>query len=85
MAAFEQEIRAIPLWLLREYLKELGARPARSGELRGEGWSARLARIEDYRIGSLCVGQVRMELNGDEETIERVRRALEPKLRRAGG
>ena len=64
-----REIRALPIWLLREYLEGAGGRSLDDGAVEGPGWIARLTQIEDYRIGSLAVGQVR----------------LEPKLLRAGG
>lgn len=85
MPIYERTVTGISLWLLREYLEELGAREDERGWLRGEGWQARLTPIEDYRIGSLSVGQVKLEMTGEEQAVERVRRALEPKLMRAGG
>ena len=83
--AFERVVTGVPLWLLRAYLEELGGRPDADGLLRGDGWQARLAQVEDYQIGSLRVGQVRLELDGQAEAVDRVRRALEPRLMRAGG
>lgn len=82
---FVQEVRAIPLWLLQEYLAELGGQTQGDGTLRGEQWSARLTQIEDYQIGSLRVGQVRLEITGEADAVTRVQTLLEPKLLRAGG
>ena len=83
--AFECVVTGVPLWLLRAYLEELGGRPGADGLLRGDGWQARLTQVEVYQIGSLRVGQVRLELDGQVEAVDRVRQALEPRLMRAGG
>ena len=85
MTSFEREIRAMPRWLLQEYLQELGGELDHDGVVRGEGWVAHLTQIEDYQIGSIRVGQVRLELHGDANAVERIQLALEPKLLRAGG
>ena len=82
---FVQEVRAIPLWLLREYLAELGGQTQSDGILHGEEWTARLTQIEDYQIGSLRVGQVRMEITGEADAVAQVQTLLTPKLLRAGG
>jgi hypothetical protein len=78
-------LRGIPLWLLREYIEELGARARDDGVLVGEGWQARLTQVEDFQVGSLKVGQVRLELDGEAASLAAVRPLLEKKLQRAGG
>ncbi|MBI4771754.1 MAG: DUF1952 domain-containing protein [Chloroflexi bacterium] len=78
-------LTGIPLWLLRQYIEQLGGQAAGEGRLRGEGWRAALEQVEDYALGSLRVGRVRLELAGEPEAVARLRRALEPKLLRAGG
>lgn len=85
MSEFTADIRSIPLWLLREYLEQLGGVVTQSGRIEGAGWTACLNRIEDYRIGSLRVGQVRLEVVGDSAAVARLRELLEPKLIRGGG
>ena len=82
---FETIITGVPLWLLREYGQELGGRPESDGALRGEGWRMTLAQADDYAIGSLRVGQVRMQIEGEAQAVAGLRRALEPKLLRGGG
>ncbi len=84
-AAFVTVVTGIPLWLIREYVQELGAQPGDGDTLEGPGWHMRLEQVEDYQIGSLRVGQVRLELDGDPQVLPGVRRALEKKLLRAGG
>jgi hypothetical protein len=78
-------LTGIPLWLLREYVESVGGQPDADGTLVGEGWQARLTQADDYEIGSLRAGRVRLELTGTPAAVDRARRALEPKLLRAGG
>ncbi len=81
----DRVVRGIPTWLLREYLQELGARRGRNGVLRADGWTARVERADDFQVGSLRVGQVRLRLYGSSETLGPVVAALEKKLLRGGG
>lgn len=82
---YEREMRAMPMWLLQEYLVELGGYPIEDGRVMGNGWSARLKRMEDFQLGSLRVGQVRLEVEADPLVMQQLRPALEKKLLRAGG
>lgn len=81
----EREMNGMPLWLLRDYLVDLGG--TAEGELRvsGNGWEADLAQMDDYHIGSLSVGRVRLVWRGDEAAQQEILPALEKKLLRAGG
>lgn len=79
-----RQIRGIPLWLLREYLEELGGTAVSETEVRGEGWTITLAKMEPFAIGSLRVGQVMMEIHGEDEAIARLNPQLEKKTMRAG-
>jgi len=85
MARRSQDVRGIPLWLLREYLVEAGGRTEGPDRIAGARWTARLSELEDYRIGSLRVGQVRVELEGAPEVLDAVEARLAPKLLRGGG
>ena len=58
MHGFSRELRSLPIWLLGEYLEELGGERLRNWDFAGPGWQASLTQIEDYTIGSLRVGQV---------------------------
>ncbi len=82
---FEIVIRGIPLWLFQEYIEEIGGSAQADGWLHSDGWRARLTQVEDFKLGSLRVGQVRLEIAGDAESVARARASLEPKLMRAGG
>lgn len=100
MIRYEREVRAIPLWLLGEYLQELGGKIQRFSEsanqrmsesareevwVAGPGWQAVLRQMEDFQVGSLRIGQVRLEIEAEETAFEALRPALEKKLLRAGG
>ena len=81
-----REVRGIPLWLMREYLVEDGGRAENDGLVVGDGWSVQLEPMDDFRVGSLAVGQIRITMKGDSEAdLARIRAILEPKLLRAGG
>jgi len=81
----EQEIRGVPLWLVREYLQELGGQVGPDGSIQGPGWSIRLRQIDDYQVGSLSVGQVSLELEADPGVFDDISQGLKRKLVRAGG
>ncbi len=82
---YSQTLRGIPIWLVREYLQELGDQPGADGQVLGAGWEARLSQLDDYQIGSLRVGQVLLEIRATGEAWHRLQPALEKKLLRAGG
>lgn len=84
-ATLEVTVTGVPLWLLQEYVQELGGRPELGGWLYGDGWRVRLTPIEDYQIGSLRVGQVHLELEGHIGRIQQIHTLLQKKLLRAGG
>ena len=76
--------QGIPLWLLREYLVELGGRAVNDNRVVAEGWTADIAKIEPFKIGSLVIGRVKLELEGDPDAIAKMRPGLEQKTLRAG-
>lgn len=83
--ATEVFIHAIPLWLLREYLEELGGTAVSDTEVEGEGWRAVLTKLPPKEIGSLRVGRVELRLDGEEEALAALRPGLDRKTLRAGG
>ena len=78
-------LRAIPVWLLRAYLEELGGVPGPEGTVVGLGWQARLTQLEDDPVGSLRIGRVGLALTGEPDALAALQAALAPKLLRAGG
>lgn len=91
VAHHERTLRGIPRWTLSEYLQELGGQPdpAESTDdedvLVGEGWRARLIEAEDYQVGALRVGQVRLEVTGDPDEVRGMLSRLAPRLGRGAG
>ncbi len=85
MVVETRELRALPLWLMRDYLLELGGVEQPDGLLVGDGWQARLTQLENFTIGSLSVGQIRLEWQAGEAAHARLWPILEKKLLRAGG
>jgi len=88
----ERVLRGIPRWLLRGYLEDLGGTISDAADaapdedlLAGAGWTARLTQLDDYRIGSLRSGQVRLTIRGEPAAVETLMSALEPRLFRGGG
>ncbi|MDT8307152.1 MAG: ubiquitin-like small modifier protein 1 [Anaerolineae bacterium] len=80
-----REVRGIPLWLMREYLVEAGGTRDGDGRVIGDGWEVLLTELDDFRIGSLSVGQIRVELSGTPSGMAQILPELEKKLLRAGG
>jgi hypothetical protein len=79
-----REIRGIPLWLLREYLEELGGTAENDNRVVGEGWVATLTQMEPFQICSLRVGQVFLELEAKPVVLADLKLRLEKKTMRAG-
>ncbi len=80
-----RDVRGIPLWLMREYLVELGGQAQADDLVAGPDWTARLSQLPDFRIGSLVVGEVRLEIEAATERLPALRLQLDRKLIRAGG
>lgn len=77
-------VHAIPLWLLREYLEELGGRAESETVVTGDGWRADLKKLPDHQMGSLRVGRVELKLLGEPEALAALRPGLDRKTLRAG-
>ena len=90
-ASHERVLRGIPRWLLVEYLEGLGGVQAAGATsededlVEGDGWQARLTQLEDYRVGSLSSGQVRLAVTGDPDEVRGMLSRLAPRLFRGGG
>ena len=85
MPAHSRNVRGIPLWLLRAYLVEAGGTADGDHTVVGDGWQVRLTQLEDFEVGSLRVGEIRVEWEGEGEAFARMQEILEQKLLRAGG
>jgi hypothetical protein len=82
--ATETQLHAIPLWLLREYLEELGGESTVDDLVIGEGWQAKLEKMPPRQVGSLRVGIVKITIEGDAAILEDLLPELEKKTMRAG-
>ncbi|MBL8055071.1 MAG: DUF1952 domain-containing protein [Anaerolineales bacterium] len=84
MALIIRDVRGIPLWLLREYLEELGGVAAGDEVVAAPGWRVQLRRLEPFRLGSLAVGQVRLEMELDDQVADDFLERFAKKTLRAG-
>jgi hypothetical protein len=94
-AIHERVLRGIPRWLLVGYLEDLGGTLVETDDLAvvgpeedlvaGEGWQARLTQLEDFKVGSLSSGQVRLLVTGDPDEVRGMLSRLAPRLFRGGG
>ena len=84
MQTLVREMRGIPLWLLREYLEEMGGTAVDEHFVRAAGWNVRLTRLEPFRLGSLEVGQTRLEIEIDHGSADEFIAAFDKKTLRAG-
>ena len=82
---FQRTLRSLPVWLLQEYLVELGGKLQEDGSVRGNGWKAHIRELDDFQVGSLRVGQVRLEVKAADDVVDDLMPVLEKKLLRAGG
>ncbi|MBK8836088.1 MAG: hypothetical protein IPO29_15015 [Anaerolineae bacterium] len=60
-----------------EYFKDLGGAELGDGWTGAEGWRARVLPADDYVIGSIRVGRIRLQLEGTPEVLARIRPLLD--------
>jgi hypothetical protein len=84
MQTIVREMRGIPLWLLREYLQEMGGTAVTEELVQAEGWRVRLTRMEPFRLGSLSVGQTRLDIEIEDQLAEAWLQQFGKKTLRAG-
>ena len=80
-----REVHGVPAWLLKEYLIELGGEFGGENLVSGDGWIATFIRIGYFKIGSISVGRLRLQIDGDSEALQNLVPQLEMKLLRGGG
>jgi hypothetical protein len=84
MQSITREIRGIPLFLLKEYLVELGGDLTSDDLVTGQGWSVRLTKMEPFKLHSLQVGQTRLDFQLDEKVADEFLERFAMKTLRAG-
>lgn len=63
MPQMVRDVRGVPLWLWREYLVEMGGEAQSDQHVVDEGWEVHPTQMPDFQLGSLRVGEVRIELS----------------------
>jgi hypothetical protein len=84
LTQYFEEVHSIPLWLLRDYLAEIGGVVEAEDRVSGEGWTAFLSKLPPRRLGSLEVGQVKVAFEGQPETLAQMLAQFHKKTMRAG-
>ncbi len=85
MQTIIREMRGIPFFLLVEYLEEMGGKSVSDERVQGPGWSVELSRMEPFRIGSLEIGQTRLEIQIEDHAVDEFIQVFGQKTLRAGG
>ena len=85
MKTIVREMRGIPFFLLVEYLEEMGGKPLNENRVQGPGWSVELMRMEPFRLGSLSIGQTRLEIQIEDHLVDDFIEVFGQKTLRAGG
>lgn len=75
----------VPLWLLKDYLAQLGGVETGENVLEGEGWRAEVSKAPVRRVGSLQVGGATALFTGDEAALAALFERLHWKTQRGGG
>lgn len=84
MQKIVREMRGIPFFLLKEYLEEMGGTATSEDQVQAQGWSVKLTKMEPFRLGSLSIGQTRLEIDIDEHLVEDFMERFGKKTLRAG-
>jgi len=85
MQTIIREMRGIPFFLLVEYLEEMGGRSLNDQQVQGSGWTVTLSRMEPFKIGSLSIGQTRLEIQIEDDAVDEFIKVFGQKTLRAGG
>ncbi len=85
MQTIIREMRGIPLFLLKEYLVEMGGEELNENQMQGPGWSVDISRMEPFKIGSLSIGQTLLEIQIEDYAVDGFLEVFGQKTLRAGG
>jgi hypothetical protein len=84
MKKIVREMRGIPFFLLKEYLEEMGGTSVSDDQVQAEGWNVKLTKMEPFRLGSLSVGQTRLDIEIEEHLVDDFMEVFGKKTLRAG-
>ena len=85
MQTLIREMRGIPFFLLKEYLIEMGGEEVDENHIQGLGWSVEISKMEPFRLGSLSIGQTRLEIQIEDDKVDDFLTIFGKKTLRAGG
>ncbi len=81
----EHEYHGGPLWVLRDYLIDLGGTMISEACINGEGWSAPFREGEPFTLVMLRLGTLHVDFEGDAAVLNRLPSTFDLKMLRAGG
>jgi hypothetical protein len=84
MQTIVREMRGIPFFLLKEYLEEMGGTSISDDQVQADGWRVKLTKMEPFRIGSLSVGQTRLDIEIEDHLVDDFMEVFGKKTLRAG-
>lgn len=81
----EHDYYGVPVWLMKEYLTQLGGIETGEDLMAGDGWRAEIRKAERRHIGSLSVGGATVVFVGEQTTLDALFEKLHWKTLRGGG
>jgi len=81
----EHDYYGVPVWLMKDYLTQLGGIETGEDVIEGDGWRAELRKAERRQIGSLSVGGATVVFMGGQATLDALFEKLHWKTLRGGG
>lgn len=81
----EHDYYGVPIWLMKEYLTQLGGGEIEADVIEGDGWRAEVRQAARRHIGSLSVGGATVTFTGAQSTLDALFEKLHWKTLRGGG
>ena len=81
----EHDYYGVPLWLMKDYLAQLGGQEVTEDVMMGSGWRAELRKAARRSIGSLSVGGTTAVFSGEQADLDDLFERLHWKTLRGGG
>ena len=81
----QNDYYGVPIWLMKDYLVQLGGREVQENVLEGAGWRAELRKAEVRHLGSLRVGGTTVDFSGEPGALAELFEQLHWKTLRGGG
>lgn len=84
-ASVQHDYYGVPIWLMKDYLAQLGGQETSEDVVEGDGWRADLRKAERRHIGSLSVGGTTAIFTGEQGVLDVLFEQLHWKTLRGGG